>query len=249
VNATSPGSDLPDDLEALRAELAWMRQFRGEIVKLASHDLRSPLALIIGYSDLIRLDLPTDSPLQDYMDTIMNAANRMTGLIDAIALLEQLRTVPLALEDHVDVGAVVRAVVDDLRGVLADRRQTVALDLDPSAPALALDRRLIADAISQIVINASQFSENGRSVRVRLETEADRLVFMVEDEGCGIPEELQPRAFDAFIRGKLPSGARSEGRGIGLWIVRTIVERHGGGVLLHSTPDVGSQIGFWLPIA
>jgi signal transduction histidine kinase len=249
MNMPTSGSGLPDDANALRAELEWMRQFRQEIVKLASHDLRSPLALIIGYGSLVRLDLPEDSPLQEYMTSILNAAERMTGLIDAIALLESLRTAPLTLEAHVDLSGLVRTVLDDLRGVLAVRQQTASLHTDSAVPALTLDRQLMTDVIAQIITNASQFSEAGRAVQVHIQAQPDRVSCIVEDAGCGIPIEMQPHIFDAFIRGRLPSGARSDGRGIGLWVVRTVVERHGGGVLLESTPGVGSRIGFWLPTA
>ncbi|MDZ4770114.1 MAG: HAMP domain-containing sensor histidine kinase [Chloroflexota bacterium] len=256
--AHTQATDLDDDgadLAALRAELANLRQFKHDVIKLASHDLRSPLALVIGYSSLVTFDLPEDSPLQDYMRSVLQATERMIGLINAITTLEALHILPIIPDVGVNLYDAASMVTEDLRAMAADRRQTLLLIGSPDMPLLTVNRSLIKDAITQLIMNAVQYAEADRQVEVVVEPIADadgvpmRVALTVRDQGWGIAPEQQQHIFEVFFRGKQPSGTRNDGRGIGLWIVKMVVERHGGGVQVHSVVGEGSQIGFWLPVS
>ncbi|MBK8020570.1 MAG: hypothetical protein IPK19_03840 [Chloroflexi bacterium] len=233
------------DISSLRD----LSRFKDEVMKLASHDLRSPLALIIGYASLIALDLPPDSSQQEYVNSILQATERMTGLLDALMTVEQLRSSPLELNGESNFQEVVNEAVNNLQPQAGTREQILQAGIALNdMPSININRVLVREVIENLIGNAVKYSGEKSTIEIKAWYDAEKVYVTVHDQGFGIAADQIPRIFEAFYRGKQPSGQKSDGRGLGLWLVKTIVHRHQGDIWVESEIGKGSLFGFWLPI-
>ncbi|MFN8450861.1 MAG: ATP-binding protein [Anaerolineae bacterium] len=111
---------------------------------------------------------------------------------------------------------------------------------------MTLNPVLIREAIENLISNAIKYTPDGGRICVRAFIQDDQLHFNVEDNGIGIPKEHLPRIFETFYRAKQAGSEGIEGRGLGLSLVKTIIERHGGEVWIESEQGSGSRFGFWI---
>ncbi len=227
-----------------------LNRFKDEMLKMASHDLRSPLALIVGYCSLIALDTPEDSPTQEYLNAIQRATERMQGLLDDLLRVEQIRKSPLELHQQVDFSELIETAVDHMRPVAAQKHHELDMDvwLD-DVPAVTINPVLIREAMENLIGNALKYTPEGGRVTISAFAQDGCLNFSVEDNGIGIPKEHLPRIFETFYRAKQAGSEGIEGRGLGLSLVKTIIERHQGEVWVESDQGKGSRFGFWIPLS
>jgi signal transduction histidine kinase len=226
---------------------------RDDFLSAVAHELKTPLTVISGTAQLLRRrmhgdDLVANAPS---LDRIMSAVGRMTAFIEELLELVRRQADPtLRLNvGPTDLTELVRRVTSELTEL--SRGQVVDIETQEDVvgewDALRLER-----AIANVLGNAFKYnSANGR-VRVRIgleETPLGRVAFCaVTDEGIGIPEEDRARIFERFARGANVAG-RITGSGVGLTIVRQIVEQHGGTIGVESTVGVGSTFTIRLPLA
>ena len=225
-------------------------RFKDEMMRMASHDLRSPLNLIMGYADLIAMaieDMP--SPLHEYVDIIQQASQRMSMLLEDMLRADHVRRSPLELRETVNPGNLVKLVVANMRPSAASKELTLDayLDLD-DVPEIVIDPVLIRQAMENYISNALKYSPPGGTVKIYASRESDRFKFLVEDNGIGIAANVLDRVFQPFYRVRNNETEQSPGTGVGLSLVKDVVERHGGEVWVNSKPGEGSQFGFSLPI-
>lgn len=226
-----------------------LNRFKDEMLRMASHDLRSPLALIVGYCSLIALDTPEDSPVQEYLQVILCASERMKGLLDALLRVEQIRKTPLELNEQVIFSELVTTALANAQPIIETKAQTLELDMRlDDVPGITINQLLIREAMENLINNAGKYTPEGGRIIVRAYADEHKLHFVVEDNGIGIPKEHLPRLFQSFYRVKQPGTENIEGRGQGLSLVKTVVERHNGEVWVESELGVGSRFGFWLPL-
>ena len=145
-----------------------------------------------------------------------------------------------------DLRAMCGQLVEELGAIAGDRKITFDCDTDGEG---AWDEHRVLQAISNLIGNAVKYTPDGGHVTVRFSQEGQRLHFSVKDTGYGISPERQARLFERFYRAREPGTDHIPGTGLGLSLVKTVVERHGGQVWFESEPGVGSTFGFWLPAA
>lgn len=227
-----------------------LNRFKDEMLQMASHDLRSPLALIVGYCSLIELDTPDDSPVREYLSVIERSIDRMRGLLDDLLRVEQIRNSPLEMHERVDYRELVNKVVGDAVVAVAPKnhRLDVVVNLDELPDQILLNPTLIRESMDNLVNNAIKYTPENGTIAIKTFVEDGRLHFIVEDNGIGIDKDHLPRLFQSFYRTRQPGTEQVEGRGLGLSLVKTIIERHGGEVWVESELGVGSRFGFWIPI-
>jgi signal transduction histidine kinase len=227
-----------------------LHRFKDEMLRVASHDLRGPLSLIGGYCDLINEDLPEDSAhLREYLQVIGRSVDRMNGLLDDMLRVEQVRSSPLELREPVDLNDVVATVVEHTRPLADQKRQMFRVHLPRERlPTIHADRVQIREAMDNLVGNAIKYTPADGRITIIAYIKEGYFHFVVEDNGIGIPEEHLTRIFDSYYRAKQEGTEGIEGTGLGLSLVKAVVERHAGEVWVRSEPGVGSQFGFWLPL-
>lgn len=226
-----------------------LNRFKDEMLKMAGHDLRSPLALIVGYCSLIALDAAEDSPTREYLDAIQRATERMEGLLDDLLRVEQIRKSPLELHEKIDFCELLNTALDHAQSAAEQKQHALETEIWlEDVLSVTVNPVLIREAVENLIGNAIKYTPKGGRICVRAFAQDGILHFEVEDNGIGIPAEHLPRVFETFYRAKQAGSEGVDGRGLGLSLVKTIIERHGGEVWVESEVGSGSRFGFWIPI-
>ncbi len=221
---------------------------KSEFLNTMSHELRSPLHVIIGYADMYR-EAADDPPSPDVADRIRASALELLQLVENTMNVARLDTgrVMLRIEEF-RLEDVVRELAEGLRALPEAQSQVpVAWEVAPGLPAVRLDRLKLKETVQNLVSNALKFSREGH-VRVTFEREADRLRIAVRDTGVGIPLECQARIFEVFERVETHDTHRP-GVGLGLYIVKTLVQLMQGTIEVESRLGAGSCFTVRLPLA
>jgi two-component system phosphate regulon sensor histidine kinase PhoR len=233
---------------SIRAE-SRLAAARSTLVSNVSHELRTPLSLIRMYAETLEMGrLKDESKRQEYYSTIVRETERLTRLVNNILNFSRIeagkhafRTAPLFLNE------VVASVLDTYGPHYRRQGFKPLTELHPALPSVAGDREAVTEALINLVENAVKYSGEDRYLCLRT-GEADGGVFVeVEDHGIGIAVEHQRKVFETFYR--VPTGLVHEtrGSGLGLTLVRRIMDAHGGSVSVRSAIGKGSTFRLWFP--
>jgi PAS domain S-box-containing protein len=248
---------LRDIDEAKRNELASQekiaaleRQNENKSVYLStiSHEMRTPLTAIIGYSEYLTINADNPQMVAEDAEVIHREATRLSRLVDDVLLMDRVDNNHISLNlKPLDVNELVEAVAEALRPLLA--RNRLMLQLDPTLPRIQADRDRLDQALTNLISNAVKFSEPGGAITVTTARDDAEVVISVSDEGIGIAPEDQERIFNRFERVQTGAAGRTVGTGIGLAIVKEIARLHHGRVWVTSELRVGSTFSLSLPIS
>ena len=229
------------------AELETTNRELDAFTRSASHDLRAPLNVVLGFSTLLASELGPQIPAEqrDWLTHIERSAQRMSGLIDALMRLSQVGRQVLHLQS-VDVAALVHSIADDLRQEQPQQHASLRLGALPPTTA---DASLLRQLFINLLSNAFKFTRNTEHAVIEVGSKADggEHVFFVRDNGPGFDMARAPRLFDAFQR--FHRADEFEGSGVGLSIVQRIVQRHGGRIWAEAAPGRGASFFFSLAAA
>lgn len=238
------------ELQELNAQLSELEQIKTDMIRVAAHDVRSPLGIISGFLGVLRADLEgvLDSDQRSYFDTIDRAVERIARISKDILSLERIEAQIQGDRQVLNLTTAVTTAIDDARMMINMHGQALSLHLPEAPICVDADRSVLAEAIANLFGNAIKYTPDGGKITVRLYVEDDSAVLEIEDTGYGIPPELQDRLFQPFYRAKSRKTRDIEGTGLGLYLVKKIVETYGGHIRFHSTDGVGSMFGFELPL-
>jgi signal transduction histidine kinase len=215
-----------------------------------SHELRTPLNAIIGFSDIIRTRAfgPSRDKYVEYAGFINESGTHLLALISDMLELAKIEAGRKTLrEETIELSEVIAAVAEDVRGVARDREVTIEIGRGP-APLLHADRYAVHHILHQLVSNAVKFTRPQGHVKITARlNEAGEVALVVIDDGVGIGPEEQALVFDRFGRGKHDIARSNIGPGLGLPIVKGLVELHGGRIALASAPGEGTLATVYFP--
>ncbi|MEA2716780.1 MAG: hypothetical protein QOI99_1097 [Actinomycetota bacterium] len=217
-----------------------------EVISTVSHELRSPLTSVKGYTSLLlnRWDRLADEQKLMMLEQVHHDADRVTRLVTELLDISRLESGRLVLRRQmVDLSALVVVVVDKVRMIEADVRAEI--DFDANFPQVYADPDKIEQVLTNLVENAAKYADP-KGVRVLGRMGDGEVSVAVVDQGEGIPESDLPRVFTKFYR---RAETRPTGSGLGLWISRGLVEAHGGRLVVESVVGEGSTFRFTLPTA
>jgi PAS domain S-box-containing protein len=223
-------------------------ELKSTFVSVISHELKTPVALIKGYAETLRReDADWDrATVRESLDVIGEEADHLTHLIDSLLEASRIQAGGLKLEPtDVHLARLAEKVVDGFRTQTS--RHTFELDFPADFPVVWGDPERLGEVLSNLVSNAIKYSPDGGTVWVGGRADQTGVTVYVADQGIGIPAEEQDRIFDRFYRVEAGLQRRTEGAGLGLYLVRAIVEAHGGRVWVESAPGRGSIFMFTLP--
>jgi signal transduction histidine kinase len=212
-------------------------RLRNDFVHHVSYELRSPLTNIIGFIQL--LDDPAIGPLNDkqreYAGYVMKSSSALLALINDILDLASIDAdaMELALEE-VDIAQIIRAAAGDVEDRLAEASLTLQTAVPENIGGFSADGKRIRQILFNVLTNAVGFSSPGHTIGLAAARKDGKIYFSVTDEGSGIPPEIREHVFDRFKT--YTTGSRHRGAGLGLSIVRSFVELHGGSVEIDSVP-------------
>jgi signal transduction histidine kinase len=223
--------------------LSELEQLKEDYISGIIHDLKSPLTGLLGFvSTLRRLDvLSTPEERREYLDIMDRQARRLAGLVEDLLVGARMEAGRLQPDETSEV-ALGELVRDVLASLAPDRRVRAQLTVDGDDRVCA-DRLQLERLVQNLVDNALHHSAEPSAVEVAVQRDGDEVVLAVRDHGAGIPAGSQAELFTRFARGTRRRGST----GLGLWIVRGIVEAHGGTVGVQSQPGKGATFAARLP--
>jgi signal transduction histidine kinase len=252
VEVTRPQEleDLAQAFNRMAEEIRAREQDREEYVHMISHDLRSPLTVILGQAQLLRKALQragVDGREKSSAEAIGTSAQRMNTMIQDLVDRARLESGQLRLNLRpVDLASYLRELKERLAGTIDTER--MHLEIPPGLPPVMADPDRLERILTNLLTNAYKYSNPGTPITVKLALRDREVVTTVMDRGPGIlPEEL-PSLFQRYRRTQ--AGAkRAEGLGLGLYITKGLVEAHGGKIWVESEVGQGSSFSFTLPVA
>ena len=219
---------------------------RDELLAIVAHDLRNPLSTVTMASTLL-LEAATTDDQRKHCGMVRRAADRMNRLIEDLLEVSRIKRGSLSIEPAAQmVGPLIREAVAMLTPLAAAGGITLEADVPGDVPPCRLDATRILQVLSNLIGNALKFTPRGGHVRVGVALAAGDLRIAVSDTGPGIPPDQIPHVFGRFWQA---SDADRRGIGLGLSIVRGIVDAHGGRVWVESEVGAGSTFYFTLPLA
>jgi signal transduction histidine kinase len=243
------GAELESRVAAATRELRELDRAKTELVSIASHELRTPLTSLRGFSELLLARRYAADDARRFVSVIHNEAARLGRLLDNlldVARLERGQRIELR-PAPVDVRELLEGCAELFRAQGADRRFTVRVAA--GVPELLVDRDAMERVLTNLVSNAVKYSPPAGEVRLTAAPDTDdHVLIAVEDEGPGIPEADRPHIFDRYYRVSRP-GSAVRGLGLGLALVRALVEASGGSVGVDCSGGKGSRFTVSLPAA
>jgi diguanylate cyclase (GGDEF)-like protein len=236
--------------EAARAAaLEELSRLKSEFISVASHELRTPMATVLGFSELLLDEVDPADPRHQYVSVIHQDAIQLSTLVNNLLDISRIETGRLAVElEPVDLEAVLRPLVTMLSAPAP--RHDLVVELDPAARWVLADAAKLNQILMNLVGNAIKYSPGGGDVIVRSAPMSDgRVQLSVTDQGMGIPEEHLEQIFERFYRVDSSETRAIPGTGLGLYIVRHLVELHGGAIVAESGNGRGSTFRFTLSAA
>lgn len=219
-----------------------------EFVSTVSHDLRSPLTLMKGYSAMLQMVGELNDQQQSYTKKIMLGVENMTRLVNNLLDLGRIETGIGLRSEKVNLNEIVDQVLTSLQPQAVQNNITLVLDTQETRPlTVNADPALVQQAFYNLVDNAVKYTQTNGQVKVRLVRHSQSVVFEVQDNGIGIAPLDLPRLFEKFYRSGRREAYQQRGTGLGLAIVKSIAERHKGRVWVESQLGRGSIFYFEIP--
>ncbi|MFD1333300.1 ATP-binding protein, partial [Methylopila musalis] len=224
-------------------------RLKNDFVNHVSYELRSPLTNIIGFGQLLgdaRLG-ELSQKQREYVDHILSSSAALLAIINDILDLTTIDAGAMELElGPVDAREAIEAAAEGVRDRLAEAGLGLEIDTAPDIGAFQADSKRVRQVLFNLLSNAIGFSKPGRVIRVSAARQGDEIAFRVADQGSGIPSAMIERVFDRFE--SRTAGARHRGVGLGLSIVRSLVQLHGGRVAIESEEGVGTVVTCTFPL-
>ena len=223
---------------------------KDEFLATLSHELRTPLTAVVGWAHILRTK-HTDPETRQALDVIQRNATALARLIDDLLDVSRIVTGKTRLQmEPVDLTAIVAAALESVRPASDARGLTLAADLPPDLPRIIGDQQRLQQIFWNILSNAVKFTDTGGRVMVRVARVERAIQVTIADTGAGISPESLPFVFDRFTQGDSSPTRVHPGLGIGLAIVRHLVELHGGTVVAESAGSgCGAAFHVQLPLS
>lgn len=229
--------------------LADLNRLRTQMLRMTSHDIRNPLNTILGFAELLtgeEVGEYDEVTKKEFLNYIISSAHDIKRILEGVLNLEKVRTETLTRES-VSMGRIIEEVVDRLRASAESRRQTLTVTLSGGDLGVRGDPFQLHQAIFNLVENAIKYTREGGRIAVRAREEAGTIVIEVEDNGYGIPAEAQANIFKEFFRAVRGEAAGIRGTGLGLSLVKTIIDLHDGQISFTSIEGQGTTFTVRLP--
>jgi PAS domain S-box-containing protein len=239
------------ELTKLYQDVAHLEQLKTDMIRIASHDLKNPLSVISVYTDMLKADADAvlSEPQKKQLQNIQNSAYRMERITKSILSLEKIEQMAHnQSHEQVNLAMQMRIALGEQMDFAVRKSQALTSAIPEGSVYVEGDPTLLYEAISNIIGNAIKYTPKVGAVHAWLTLDNEWACVRVRDNGYGIPEEQQERLFSPFYRVQTEETQEIEGTGLGLHLVKNIIERHNGKMVFSSVYGEGSTFGFDLPL-
>ncbi len=240
------------ELRAKTEELEKASRAKSDFLAHMSHDLRTPLNVIIGFAELMR-DGVTGEVTEEQsqcLDDILSSGLRLLSLINDILDLSKIESGKMKLQlRNISLRGVIESLKGEIMPLIGKKEQSLKVNLEKRLPLLSADKARTKQVLINLLGNSTKFTPEGGELRIEAFREGGLCRISVIDNGIGIKKENQEKIFEPFYQVDEGPGEETGGTGLGLTIARQIVEKHGGRIWVESEYGKGSRFNFTLPLA
>ncbi len=227
-------------------------QAKIEFISVVTHELRLPMTSIKGYTDLLVSGMtgPLNDQQQQFLQVVRRNLERMADLVRDLSEINRIESGRMKFEVQTfSMADVVEEVTDTLREVIAAKKQTLTTTVPPDLPLVFADPKRVGQVLTNLLSNAYKYTPENRPISVHVTHDDQFVSISVVDQGIGISEENQQKLFTQFFRAEDKAVREQAGWGLGLSIVKKMVEAQGGEITFHSVFGEGSTFTFTVPLA
>jgi signal transduction histidine kinase len=242
---------LADELRARAEALAESDRRKDEFLAMLAHELRNPLGAISNASYLMEQLGPTDPQMARAVSIVRRQIQHLVRLVDDLLDVSRITRGKVELRrEKVDLNEVARHAVEMTRSLIDQKSHELNVDLSPEPLVLEADATRLEQVLANLLRNSAKYTEPGGRIDLALRRDGTEALISVQDNGIGITPDLLPRVFELFIQGEQSLDRAGAGLGIGLTLVRSLVEMHGGRVEARSDgAGKGAEFTVHLPLA
>lgn len=237
------------ELQALYNKLSDLEHLKTDMIRIAAHDLRNPLSVLMGYVQLLEQDKGKfERQYQDYFGVMTQVVKRIYSIINEMLSLERIEQIAThPPQEAVYISNIIDYAILEYKRQIDLKRQRIIIEVEPQVSPILGDKAQIHEAIINLLGNAVKYTPNNGKIAIYLKQQQNMVMFTITDTGNGIPENQQKNLFKPFFRLQNPETNAIEGTGLGLSLVRNIIERHKGEIIFSSKYGEGSTFGFKIP--
>jgi two-component system, sensor histidine kinase len=242
-----------DHLEALRMAEENLRNAdrrKDEFLAMLAHELRNPLAPIRNAGELLARMLPDDSQVQTVAAIVKRQSSHLSRMVDDLLDVSRITQGRINLQhEFVNLASVISQALESVEPLMRENRHKVFVAGGYAPAYVNGDHARLVQCVANILTNASKYTDPGGEIRIEMHSDGSRAVITITDNGVGIPAELLPQIFDLFVQSNRSLDRSQGGLGIGLSVVRRLIEMHGGSVSAASDgPGRGARFEITLPV-
>ena len=240
-------------LRAAAIESALASRAKSAFLATMTHELRTPLNAIIGFSELLaqadKVAITKEQSI-DYAGHIVRAGHNLLGIVSDVLDVSRIESGALKLDRAAaDLNDVIDGAVEIARSGIEQKKQILEVKVAPGLPSAQVDTSRIRKVLVNLLSNASKFTPDGGRIVLVATTESSRdLTIAIADTGIGMTQEQIAQALKPFTQVQSEYSRQQEGTGLGLTISKSLIELHGGRMVISSTPEVGTMVAFTLPL-
>jgi len=250
VESENEKARLLESERAARLEATQANEAKDQFLATLSHEMRTPMTAILGWSRMLSAGGLDEETVNVAIDAIQKSAKAQAQLIEDVLDVSRIVAGKIALEiTRVDLSAVIQAVAEMITPAVEAKHIRLVTDLDPTMPSISGDPARLQQVLCNLIGNAVKFTPEQGDIEIRLDRDHSNARIQVRDTGQGMDQDFLPHVFDRFKQAEGSSTRRHGGLGLGLAIVRHLVELHGGAIRAESPgPGKGSTFTITLPL-
>jgi signal transduction histidine kinase len=238
---------LLEELQRAYEDLSELDRLKSEFVAIASHELRTPLAVILGYASFLRKDV--EGTAGEQLDMVLQSAMRLRSIIDDMVNLRHVETGEAQLELEIfSLRELIEKAAQEFGALAEAKHQDLCSTLGEGRLMVEADQQKIYLILANLLSNAVKFTPQGGRIHISVEQKEGEIWVALMDTGVGIPTRQMYHIFDRFYQVEPSLTRHFEGMGLGLSIVKDLVELHGGRIWVDSVEGMGSRFTFAIPV-
>jgi PAS domain S-box-containing protein len=228
-------------------ELKKSERLKTEFMNIAAHELKSPVTPIKGYLDLIISSKDANDQIKDWAKVSLRNAERLLKLVNDILDVSRLDTDTMRFEmEKIETIEILSEIVEDMKPAVENKNIKFIAEIPKELPSIVGDRYRLSQVLKNLLVNALKFTDHG-SISIKADKKEDYIIITIKDTGIGISKNEVRKIFNKFYQAYTGDDRKNEGTGLGLFICKEILQKHGGKIWVKSTLGKGSTFFIQLP--